>query len=280
MRSLTEISTQIKAAFVSNSIIAEAYALTPGQTFDEQFSAVSFEGAVIAVIAFSHFLIESIIDSFRTEIDDRIENAYLCSIPWFYTKALEFQLGYSLQFDATTYRFTYSEVDEAAKIVKYAAIRQVEDTITKLQVYTNKNGKVPLTTSEHNAFKAYMATIGPAGIHYEFINLAPDQLQITLQVIFNPLILNDSGQKHTDSSYPVREAIQNYVDGITFGGTLNRTRLIDAIQAADGVEDVILTEIQHAPDGEAFEIVTGQNIESTSGSFVIDTITDTYTPNV
>ena len=61
---------------------------------------------------------------------------------------------------------------------------------------------------------------------------------------------------------------------------LNRTRLIDAIQRAEGVEDVLITEIKHAPDGEAFEEVTSPNIISASGSFVIDTLTDTYTPNV
>lgn len=280
MKTLTQISNQIKAAFVANEVLQEAYGLDAELTFDEQFSAVSLESAIIFVAAYTWYLLEQVMNTFRTEIDERIESAYLASIPWYYQKCLDYQHGHDLVFNPTTYRFEYADDDQAARIVKFAAVRQVQDTVTKLKIYTNKAGKVPLTTPEHDAFKAYVCQVGPAGVHYEFINLNPDQLQVSLQVIFNPLILDNTGARLSDGTFPVREAIQGYIDGITFGGMLNRTRLVDAIQRAEGVEDVLITEIQHAPDGEAFEEVTSPNIISESGSFVIDTLTDTYTPNV
>lgn len=279
-KTLQQISAEIKAAFVANEVLSEAYGLDPALTFDEQFSAVSIEAAIIAVIAYAHYVVERTLDLFRSEIDSRIESSYLCSIPWYYQKVLDYQHGYDLEFNPATYRFDYAQVDESAKIIVFAAVRQKQDAVTKLKIYTNKAGNVPLTEAEHSAFVAYMAKVGAAGIHYEFVNQLPDELQLTLQVIFNPLVLDNTGKRLNADSYPVRDAIANYVSGITFGGVLNRTRLIDAIQAADGVDDVILTEIQHRPNGGSFEVVSGQNIESISGSFIVDLITDTYTPNV
>lgn len=280
MKTLTQISNQIKAAFVANETLQSTYGLDPDQTFDDQFSSVSIEAAIIFVVAYTQYLFEQIMAAFRTEIDERIENAYLASIPWYYQKCLDYQHGHDLVFNPATYRFDYEEVDEDAKIVKFAAVRQVQDTITKLKIYTNKAGKVPLDSPELSSFQAYMAKVGPAGIHYEFVNLNPDQLQITLQVIFNPLVLDNTGAKLSDGTFPVRVAIQTYIDNITFGGMLNRTRLIDAIQAAEGVEDIIITEIKQSPDGGIFELKTGPNVISASGSFVIDTLNDTYTTNI
>lgn len=280
MKTLTQISNQIKAAFVANEVLQEAYGLDPELNFDEQFSTVSIESAIVFVVAYTWYLLEQVMDAFRTEIDERIENAYLASIPWYYQQCLDYQHGHDLVFNPTTYRFEYAEEDEEARIVRFAAVRQVQETVTKLKIYTNKAGKVPLTTPEHDAFKAYIQSVGAAGIHYQFINLNPDQLQITLQVIFNPLVIDSTGAKLSDGTFPVREAIQSYIDGITFGGMLNRTRLIDAIQLAEGVEDVLVNEIQHAPHAGSFAPITAPNVVSESGSFVIHTLNDTYTPNV
>jgi hypothetical protein len=280
MKTHTQLSTQIKANFVANTTLQEAYGLDPEQSYDQQFSAVSIESAIISLVAFTWYLLEQIMATFRTEIDTRIENAYLASIPWYYSKCLEYQHGYNLEFNPSTYRFEYATTVPDAKIVRFAAVRQVQDTVTKLQIYTNKEGKEPLTTDEHNAFMAYIAQVGAAGIHYQFINLPPDRLEITLQVIFNPLVLDSTGAKLTDGTYPVRQALQNYVDSITFGGMANRQHLVDAIQRAEGVADVILTSIYHAPHDGEFAEATGPNVISASGSFVIETITDTYTPNL
>lgn len=287
MKTRNQIQNQIKAAFVANETLQAAYGLEPALTFDEQFSAVSIEATIIFVIAYTWHLVEQVMAAFRTEIDQRIESAYIASIPWYYDKCLNYQHGHDLVFNPTTYRFEYAQADEAARIVKFAAVRQEQDTVTKLKIYTNKAGKVPLTPTEHSAFVAYMHKVGAAGIHYQFINLNPDRLKISLQVIFNPLVLDSTGAKLDDGTFPVREAIQAHIDGISFGGMLNRTRLIDAIQAAEGVEDVVVTEIQQAAHGAAFvpsdgpySPMDGLNIISDSGSFVIDTLTDTYTPNV
>lgn len=279
-RTVTQISQSIKANFVANETLQEVYALDTAKSFDEQFSSVSLESIIIYIISLAHYSLEVLMDAFISEIDTKISESYLASIPWFYSKVLEFQFGYSLTLNESTYKFEYSNTDEEAKVIKYAAIRQVEDTITKLKIYVADANKEPITVEQQIAFEAYIKKVGPAGIHYEFINQNADLLNITVQVIFDPLILNDSGQKLTDGSYPVRDAIQAYIDGITFGGIFNRTKLVDAIQSAEGVNDVVLTLLEHSEYGGSFSEVSGQNISSAAGSFVVDTLTDAYTPDV
>lgn len=279
-RTVSEISQSIKAAFIADETLKNAYSLETGKSFDEQFSKVSLEAIIIYIVALAHNLIERVMDTFSAEIDSRINATYLGSIPWFYQKVLDYQHGYLLSFNQQKYTFEYSEVNESAKVIKYAAVRQVEDTITKLKIYVANANKEPITSEQLTAFQEYMRRVGPAGIHYEFVNENADLLKISIQVIFDPLVLKSTGQKLTDGSYPVREAIQAYVDGITFGGIFNKTRLIDAIQSAEGVVDIILIELEHSEYGGEFATVTGQNVESSAGAFVVDTIADTYTPNV
>lgn len=276
-RTLNEITQTIKAVFMANQTLVEAYGLDSTKTFDEQFSAVSIETAIITVIAFAHYLLEKMIASFRTEINERIESARLCSIPWYREKALEFQYGHSLMFNNSTYDFGYAEIDEDARIIRHVAVRQLEATVTKLQIYTNLEGKTALPRSQHEAFQAYMRQIGAAGTHYEFISKNPDRLRLTLQVIYKPLLLNSAGQNRSDGTFPVREAINEYIDAISFGGTLNRTELIDAIQAVEGVSDIVLTKVEHAQSSGSFITVLGQNVNSSSGSFIIEDMFDNYT---
>jgi len=268
---------------MENAALRAAYGLDPELQFDRQFSPVSIEASIIGVVAYVWYLIVRVIAAFRTETDRRIELSYMASIPWYYDRCLAYQHGHDLVFDPQTYRFGYARQDPDAQIVKFAAVRQVQDVaknITVLKVFTNKAGNVPLTGAEHEAFKEYMRRVGAAGIHYEFVNLPPDELKIALQVIFNPLVLDSTGAKILDNTYPVREAVQAYIAGITFGGMLNRNHLIDAIQAAEGVVDVILNEIEHSTDGDSFTEATGPDIVSESGSFIINTINDTYTPGI
>lgn len=279
-RSVNVISQAIKADFMANDTLVSAYSLDINKSFDDQFSSVSIESLLIYIFSMAILILEKTMDTFSATIDLKIQQAYIYSIPWYYSKVLEYQHGFALEFNESNFSFAYSSVNEDAKIVKYAAVREIEDTITKLCIYTNKSNHEPLTDGELTAFKTYMKQAGPAGIHYEFINQDPDKLKITTQVIFNPLILDATGKKLNANVYPVKVAIADYVDGITFGGSFNKTKLIDAIQSAEGVVDVILSTVQHAVYNGSFSTVSGQNVLSESGSFIIDTLTDTYTPNV
>lgn len=275
MRTIDEIKNAIRADFVANSTLKEAYGLDASKTFDEQFSKVSIEAILTYIVAVAIWTLESLMYKHQNDINSVIEQNALCSIPWYHQQCMNFQLGYSVQFNPETCRFEYHSIDENARIIEFAAVRQLEvDGVTKLRIYISKSGKQPLSTAELEAFRVYIAEIGAAGVHYEVVSQAPTSLSFTLQIVRNAMVLDMQGNRLNGGGNAVNEAISGYLDNIVYGGVFNRTKLIDAIQAADGVADVILNEVRVGS-----EAATGQNIESPGGAFVFNSANSqiTYT---
>lgn len=272
-RTLDEIKAAIRADFVGNITLQEAYGLDATKTFDEQFSAVSLESIWTFIVATAIYLLELIIDQKQTDIESMIASDYPFSFPWYYDMARQFQLGDSLVFDETTYKFAYATPDATKQIVQYVAIRQREVSgVTKLQVYSAKANKAALSASELAAFQAYIQQIGAAGTHFEFISLAPDALTINLTVTYDPQVVGYDGTRLNGTGKPVDEAVAAYLDGIKYSGSFSRTKLVDAVQAADGVIDVVIGDVDL--NGE---LANGQTFESPSGFFTAETINVTYT---
>lgn len=274
-RTLDEIKQAIRADFVANITLQEAYGLDPAKTFDEQFSKVSLEAVFSFIVASAIYLFELIVDQKKAEVENMVAVEMPFSIPWYYAKSLAFQLGDSVTFDETTYKFEYPLIDETKQIVKYSAIRQREVSgVTRLQVFASKASKAALTADELNAFKAYIKGIGAAGTHFDFVSLAPDQLTINLTVYYNPQLLGGDGVSTSGGNKPVNDAIDSYLGAIKYGGAFNRTKLIDAVQAASGVYDAVLADVRMNGD-----LVNTQSFESPSGFYVAATVTATYIPS-
>lgn len=272
-RTLDEIVQAIRADFVANITLTETYGLDQTKTFDEQFSKVSLEAILTYIVASAIYLHELIIDSKQTDIEAQIGAAYPFSPQWYHDQALLFQYGDSLAFDESTYKFNYAIVDSAKQIVQFVAIRQREiEGVTKLQVFAAKAEKVALSASELAAFTAYVQQIGAAGTHFEFISLNPDQLVINLTVTYNPQLIDGIGTLLADGSNPVNDAVTDYLDGIKYSGKFNRTKLVDAIQEALGVFDIVLGDVSMNGD-----LTNTQSFESPSGFFKAQTINVTYT---
>ena len=87
-------------------------------------------------------------------------------------------------------------------------------------------------------------------------------------------------KKINDANYPINDALEEFVKNIEFAGVLNKTKLIDAIQLAEGVIDAVLTILEAKVSGGVYNIVSGQNYNSTAGYMIIDNITANYIPNV
>ncbi|MGL5683581.1 MAG: hypothetical protein ACRDDZ_11115 [Marinifilaceae bacterium] len=280
MRTRKEISDAMKADFVTNVELAKIYGLVAGKTFDEQFSKVAIEALLIQVVSMSLWLLECIIGDYQDSITSIIESNYMCSIPWYHKMCLAYQDGYNVSLDGQ-YRFVYDTIDDSARIVKYAAVRQVDvDGVTKLRLLVSATNKGALTPEQLSRFGVYIKQVGAAGVHYDIVSKSPDKLSVTAQINYNPLLLNSTGQLLTSTGIkPVEHAIKTYLDGIIYGGVFNKTKLIDAIQSAVGVDDVILTGVTHqsAVSDVASEVV-GQTVESASGSFIIDVFNLSYLP--
>lgn len=271
MRTLTNITDTIKSDFVAHDTLAAVYELDRSKTFDEQFSKVSLEACLIHVVAMSIWLLEQIVGTTKTEIEAQIDKNYMCSIPWYHAKALEYQQGHRLVYNEKHHTYGYEVDDPKARIIKYVAVREVITAeATTLQIMVSKADRQPIYTEEMPNLYNYMLKIGAAGTKYQLISRASDRLKISVQVNYNPLVLDVWGGKILDGTQPVDIAVAKYIDEIVYGGVFNKTKLTDAIQSADGVVDVILNQVQHATASGTFTTLAGNSVESTSGSFTFE----------
>lgn len=263
-RSVQEIADYLKSEFVANGLLQEVYGLVDGKSFDEQFSKTSIEARLIDVFASSSWLLESIWDSSRKEMEAVINDSYVMGQNWYYRKALEFQIGGKLAYNERTCKFGYTEVDESKRVVKNVAIRQVVDSgVTKLKVYFSDEVKQPITGDIRRAFESYMREIGAAGTHYLFVSQGPDELRVHLHIYYDPLVMDSTGQRLDGGGKPVEETIERYLNALEYGGEFYASRLVDMIQDTAGVKDVTLDAATWKNTKEY-----RRRIDSESGAFV------------
>lgn len=273
-RTLTEILTTIRQAWIDNATLAALYDLEISKTWDEQFSKVSLESLLTYIMAYATFIYENIVYDLSASLEALIEAKHEFSIPWYTAVARAFQLGDELVLNATTYAWEYPTIDETKQIVKFTTIRQRQiEGVTKLQIYATKEGKAAMTADELAAFRGYMTDRGAAGTHFQFISLDPDRLKIYMTVYYDPQLLSSIGQSLSTGEFVVNNAIVDFLSNIRYGGVYNRTRQIDAVQAVSGVRDVELGDVFLNED-----LMSAREFESASGFYQADLISITYTP--
>lgn len=271
-RTLNEILLATRQAWIDNLVLRSAYELDPDQSWDDQFSSVSIESAITYVVSYVIWLFENIVYDQSDYITAQIAAQQPFSIPWYTAIAKAFQLGDQLIFNESTYKYGYESIDEEKQIVKYVAIRQRQiEGVTKLQIFATKANKTAMTADELAAFSSYIFQRGAAGTHFQFISLSPDTLVINMSVYYDPQLLSASGLSLSDASDPVRDAINAYLDSITYAGAFNRAKLTDAVQNADGVNDVILGDVLLNGD-----VNNARQFESASGFYSATTINVSY----
>ena len=249
-------------AFMANATIREQYGLTEGSTFAGSFSPVSLESILFFVVAACCHVMEALFDRHREDVDDKISRAVVASVPWYYKISRQFQ------YDDATSQFRYPTLDESKQLVRYVAVR---DRGTSIQILASadKDGlPVPLSNDVLTAFKQYMNRVKIAGVVLSIRSRPADSIQIRATVQIDPLIINTTGARNSDGSRPVETAITAYLRGITYGGTFNKTKLVDAIQGVEGVVDVVLSECLYKSAGDAdYRTVAGNNYTAVGGSF-------------
>lgn len=268
-RTIAEIKRTMTDAFMANATLREAYGLAEGDTFEGSFSAVSIENILFYIVAACCHVMEALFDRHRQDVDDKISRAVVASVPWYYKIARQFQYGDALTFDETTSQWRYPAIDEKKRLVRYVAVR---DRGTSIQVLASadKDGlPEPLSADVLTAFKHYMNRLKIAGVVLNVRSLPADSIQVRAMVQVDPLILSANGTRNGDGAKPVEAAINAYLRGITYGGTFNKTSLVDAIQAVEGVVDVTLGECLYKAASDAdFRLVAGNNYTAEGGSLV------------
>lgn len=277
-RTIRQIKSAMTQQFMNDSVIIDRYGFPAGSTFESTFSAVSLESIWFSIVAAAIYVLETLFDAFKEDVDAKIAQAVLASIPWYHKISLEFQYGDNLVFDEVTQQFVYPEIDESKRIVKYAACRDLGGMVYVIASKDNGSGDPePLSADELTAFTSYLHERKPAGVLLQAASFDPDEVRVAVTVLYNPQVLSPDGQLIAEPGvYPVEEAIDAYLKGIVYGGALNKTKLVDAIQAAAGVIDVSLTGVSVKTAAEStFTPVAGNNYTSVGGSFMSNNLRST-----
>ena len=284
-RTKTEIKRQITDNFIQNERIIQLYSLDKTKTFEEQFSLVSFENTLFEIIAFVLFLFEKLFDQHHKEINERIRTQKVFSLPWYRNMALNFQYGsdFALAYEKDYYDNTGKTNEEIAnsKIVKYAAINEVESVLI-LQIATEKNRELGrISDEEEFSFKHYINRIKAAGVEIRIINAEPDLLSIDMIVLYDPLIMKANGTLiQNPSEKPVETAIKEYLKQLPFNGELVLAHLTDHLQKVQGVAvpEIYLAQTKWV-DSVDFKPINIKVIPN-SGYFKLSNLNIKYEPNI
>lgn len=216
-------------------------------------SKVSIWRLWLWLVAVAIWVHENIFDQHIAEVEELILNKTFGQLRWYEQTSKSFQLGYSLEWDDTDYRYEYSDTTSQAainsKIITQAAATELTTGSGKEIVLKVAKGTVgslsALSTSEKTSFDAYIDRIKPAGTNITTISAVADDLKLSITITYDPLIIEVDGSTPirgrliSDTSvYPVEDAVIDYIQQIDFDSYFKIMDLVDAIQVVDGVLNV------------------------------------------
>lgn len=231
-------------------------------------------------VAFAWNALDQLFDLFRAEIDDKIKRQKPGSAMNVVELAKNFQYGYDLEYGTTAYdngSLTEDQVTES-KIVTYAAaVEQVRGI--RIKVAKGTSELQPLTAEELISFSAYMERVKAAGIQLLITSQVADDLNATIRIFYNPLVLrSDGGRIDGVDSEPVQNALRKYLKNLPFNGLFVPQYAVDALQAVEGVT-IVMADSMSARYGAIDFTEIDVEYNPDSGYLRLNNLTITFTPH-
>jgi hypothetical protein len=270
-RTVATIKAALATTFMANESMAERYGFTVGNSFEETFSKVSFESIVFYIQAMSIFVLESLWDTFKSEVETIIANDRAHRPHWYQEQVMLFMKDIAYNAETAAYD-TSSMTDDAitlARVVKYCTAEESDDaSILTIKVAGESNGiRIKLDSGTETQITAYIKAFRDAGVKTSLVNIDPDKFSCSLDIYYDPIFTPDA------VSTAVTAAITSYIENLPFNAEYSNSGLVDAVQAVDGVK---VPEFKWAKSCASTETVM-QGINGikvpTAGYFTADTIT-------
>ena len=236
MRTIEQIKESIAADFMRNEHVAELFAFTPGDSFTSHFSKVSVIGILFYIFAVAAWTLEKLFDTYKGEVDTRIEEIIPHRPRWYRDKVLAFMKGKTLIADTDRYDTEGMTEDAiaAARVVKHAVAAESADaSLLTIKVAGEKDGKRCRLDAETEAqLAAYIAEIKDAGVRTALVNIDPDRFNCEADVYYDPMLVAETVEA------ACREAVREYIENLPFNGEYTNMALVDALQTVEGVRIV------------------------------------------
>lgn len=258
-------------------------------------SSVSIFNLIIFVTAATTFVFEVIMDNLKTEVTEIANRAPSGNESWVRRQILNFQYGDVITINTTDataddyFEPKYDVVDTTKRIVTQCAVFD-NNTDIAIKVGKGDAGSVTaLTSTELAALENYYygtsstEGIGFAGVTANFVNLESDRMRVEATVHYLGQYVEATVKTNVISA--IDAFFASFTDE-NFGGNVYMNKLVDAIQAVEGVSRVKLADIK----GRAETVVLGsatavdtQGVYETSAGHIIaedtasNTLDDTIT---
>lgn len=240
-RTTDQIYSALTARYVSE-MNAIGVAVDPAT-----WSQTNLQRLLFFVVAFVFKTIEELFDQHKNEIDATIAAMKPHSLQWYAETGKKFRYGQNLLPESDKYDDTGLTTAQIAamKIIAYIAVVEQQRGL-RIKVAKLVNGELaPLSNQELAAFVAYMERVKDAGVKLSITTSNADALKLSLRVKYNALVMNGSGQRIDGTSQtPVQDAVRNFLKNLPFNGVFSVSKLVDAIQAVDGITDVKIDLVQ------------------------------------
>ncbi len=235
-RTIEEIQGRILTAIASDQALSTQLTST---------SKVAVFRLFAYIIASSIWLLESIFDNHKKEIDTALYEQKSGTPRWYRNMSLAFQYGFDLlddsdKFDNTGY--TDDQI-EASKIIKYCSVKEsIESNRLTIKVAGGSGDALEqLDDTQITAFLQYMSEVKYAGVKLNVVNNPADKLLLNMQIYRDILVIDENGVSILNGDKPVEKAIRSYMKTLPFDGVLVLNDLIAHIRAVEGVDDANIT---------------------------------------
>ncbi len=267
-------------AFIQNADVQTLYGLTPGSSFEQEFSLVSLENIIFEIISFCIWTHEQIVE--RNAQNSRPQN-----LPNFRAAVLNFHDGLELVWKDGAFSYDLTGVTDAEerKIIDRCAVLESDDGELVVKIATDNAGSLePVTEPQKTRVLSYLRQIKVPGVKIRLINETADLLKVNLTVYVDPMIIDmGTGQllNTSEEVYPVKDAIDNYLANLEFNGAFVKDYFRAEISKAEGVKLPVVDLLQWKYASLPF-IDVGEWQTSNAGYFKIlpENLTINYLPNV
>lgn len=276
------------ATFIQNERVQLLYGLQPGKTFEEEFSVVSVESILFDVFSIAIWVLEGSFDQFRKQLDALILANKHGKLEWYITTALNYRHGFALNnFGEYTDGSATPEDIASSKIIANVAFEKAVINghgVIRCKVVKEESGVYKqLDTSELTGFSSYMNKKTLFGLSIICLSRPADVLRVQMKIWYDPLVIDSTGARldGTDDA-PVVTAIVNYLQSLEFNGEFVAMRMIDSLQAVEGIEIAKLVQSYGAPSFQLSQMseengnVIDEIYQSFAGWMVLDVPNSTF----
>lgn len=198
------------------------------------------------VVAVCINLFEQTIDIFKTEIETTASQSVPGSHLWLQAQIFKFQYSSTSPQVVQLVDFvpSYATIDETLRIITRCAVKTLPNKVVSVKV-AKSDPPVALSSGELTALTSYLNDISFVGVQYSVVSLDADKLYLDADIYYN-------GQYSPVISTNVIAAIETYLSNLDFNGFVRVVDLVDAIQAVEGVKDVVINDLAMRADATAF----------------------------